>query len=262
MKDQHSLTPLKRISYIFLTITALSVTSSWLTSCSETAVAASDHSGIENRLGRIEAQLNDQGTTVSEMNKTVTTMAGLTSKLSDDIGLMADRIVETEYLIVQVITNQTAAAEGVINKATNADGSPMLDKSKLPANTKTADLLVLNQILKGHSGSNGVLLSNNTITPVTPTTTTPPSLKFNGSNVSYLLMVSTVATFGQGKTTQLTVTPNVAAGNPENLTKVWTDMLASLFPGGAGGQTVYVAVKVNTAGNLSAMSNSLTFSNL
>ncbi len=270
MKDQRSLSPIKRVSLIFLTITGLGITSSWLSSCSDTTAATGDHLNIERRLTSIEAKQNDQGKTLTEVNTTVTTMADLTTSLSSDIGdmalqigYMADRIVETEKLIVYVITNQTNAAVDVLGTAVlpNADGSksttPILN---IPANT-IANNLVLKNILEGHNSANGVLLSAN---PVTPTTTTPPSLKFIGSNVNYLLLVSTVATFETGKTTQTVVNPVAPLNTAENLTSVWTANLSSLFPGAgaATGQTVYVAVKVIPGGNLSAISNSLMFSNL
>jgi hypothetical protein len=250
--EQHTrLIPLKRASLallIFLIITPLA-------KIEAAAIAPSQHANIEASLIRIEAKLNQLS---NSSNNNVQTMANLASKLSDDIalmskeiGLMADRIVETEYLIVQVVTNQTAAAERAIDTAVTADGSPMLDKTNLPSNSKTGDLLVLNQILEMHSQSNGVLLKT-IVGNSNPSAMNPPNIKFSGMNDNnYILLISKDGTFdGENSTSEA-----INANNP--LQKAWLNMLTRLNVN-SGEDKVYYAVKTVIGGHLSAISNTLS----
>ncbi len=272
MKGPQSLKPLKRISLIFLTITALGVTSSWLSSCSDTSAATTiDHTNIENRLIRIEAKLGNPGDPYNP-NDTVQTMATLTSKLSDDIGIMADRIlemadkiVETEVLIVQVITNQTEAATGTINNLTalKADASPRnITGPKLFQNADpaaaayfepTATPFVLKSILDGHNGSNGSLI-NLVAGGGTPSVAVAPNFNIAATAAAafqspYVLLMSNNGLFDGATST------SVIIDNNKTLDTGWSELTAIL--GVASPAKVYFAVKTVSGGQLSAVSNTL-----
>ncbi len=286
MKEHKAITPLKRVSLIFLTIAALSVSNSLLTSCSETAVAASDHSGIETRLTRIEAQLNDQGSTVTEMNTTVTTMANLTSSLSKDIGAMADRIlemadkiVETEVLIVEVITNQTAAATGTINTLTALKNDPS-DPSEAPVKKfQSTDSTkpfyfnpnsgyALDRLLKGGAASSVALKTPEVLSVKA---NKPPSIAIFGNTPikNYIIVASLDSTFvnpvqREINKAALANTPPPGNGpNPVNLGVAWKDIvgLNQLNIPLNNDTKVFVAIKSldPTTGAVSGLSNSVAF---
>lgn len=264
MKNHYSVSSIKRISLIFLTITALGVTSSWLSSCSDTIAASSvDHTNIENRLTRIEAKLGNP----QDSNGNVTSMANLTSKLSDDIGTMADRIlemadkiVETEVLIVQVITNQTTAATGTINTLTalKTDPSSTAPGNKLFANfDPNATPFVLNSILKGD-------VALKTPATLTVSLNTQPAITIFGNMplTNYILVASLDARFVNPVQSEITVAAN-GTGVATDINVVWSNMVGANqlnIPVNAN-TSVFVAIRnLNTAtGVVSKLSNSVAF---
>lgn len=256
--DQNNRSPLKRVSLVFLTITALGLTSSWLSSCSETAAAAGDHASIENQLTRIELKIGNPG---KDTSTNVSTMAGLTSKLSDDIGKMADKIVETEKLIVQVITNQTSAATTTISLLTTNDGQELF-----PGYSAAPMPYVLDSILKGSAASSVALKTPAT---VSVTASIPPSIASFGNPPlkNYIIVVSLDATFASSVQREInTAAPAAQAGSPAdptNLGVAWNDLVGidQLNLTQNGNVKVFVAIKSlnTTTGGVSGLSNSVAF---
>jgi hypothetical protein len=195
------------------------------------------------------------------LTKTVESLAALTSKLSDDIGLMADRIVDTEKLIVAVIANQTQAAQGVIANAKDRDGSPLVPGlDGVPVNEIP---MVLSEILAAVGGGGGasavVLNTPANIASITPTV--PPEIVYNVSPMnSYQLLVSDDPRF-PGAAIKSIVDNNANPGAAESIASVWQDAV-SVFGGvPLGGQLIlYVAVQnIDSVNNnqLSGISNSI-----
>jgi hypothetical protein len=260
MKDHRSITPLKRISLIFLTIGALSLTSSWLTSCSENVNAASDHLGIENRLSRIEAKQTKQGTDISELIDLTKFMAKEIGTMADRILEMADKIVETEVLIVQVITNQTDAATGTINKLTalKVDPSSTTPGDKLFINfDPTVTPYVLNSILKGD-------VAIKTPANIAVNANVPPAITAFGAKLlsNYILEASLDAKFATPVQSEITVASK-GTGVPTDINVVWSNMVgANQLAVPANKNTkVYIAIRNLdvTTGVVSKLSNSVAF---
>ncbi len=265
MKGKQPLKPLKRISLIFLTVTALGVTSSWLSSCSDTTAATGDHLNIERRLASIEAKIGNPG---KDTSSNVSTMAGLTSKLSDDIGLMADRIlemadkiVETEVLIVQVITNQTAAATSTINSLTALKDTPSsrdIKGTQLIQNfDPTATPFVLNSILNGD-------VAIKTPAIVSVTTNLQPTITVFGNKplTNYILVASLDAKMATPVQSEIVVASK-GTGLATDINIVWANIVGANqlnIPANANTK-VFVAVRNLdvTTGVLSKLSNSVAF---
>jgi len=289
MKDQKPQSPLKRISLIFLTITALGITSSWISSCSDTTAAtsdittnatAADHANIERRLTSIEAKLDKQG-------GDITTLVDLTKFMVEEIGLMADRIlemadkiVETEVLIVEVITNQTAAATSTIGKLTKNKINPS-DKAEAPVKkfqstdpnapfyfNPAATPFAFDTLLKGGAASSVAL---KTPIDLAVTTAIPPSITIFGNTplTNYILIASLDATFATSVQREIKVgapaiTPPPGNGpNPVNLTVAWKDIvgLNQLIVPLNNNTPVFVAIKSldPITGAVSGLSNSVKF---
>ncbi len=104
---------------------------------------------------------------LESLNTTMVEQQDLISKLSDDIGLMADRIVYTEELL-----------------------------------TQSLELLIKNPDFAGTSSSNGVALTSPTGIS-TLSATTAPVITTTPSTDIYLIYASTVPTFSSGNTISL-----------------------------------------------------------
>jgi len=258
------------ISFGFIGVVGLA--STWLSSCaqSEAATTASSttddllivlnqsvqdiHTQVTNsavdgtvafKLNQIQSSLTGQGSSNSGNN-----VLALISKLSDDIGLMSERIVETEKLIVAVIAMQTEAATGVMANAKDSNGNPLLT---LPSPIPN----VFDEILRAssNSGPSSPLLSLGTANAAT--TTTPPDLLFSGNNASYELLISDNARFVSGYFNQV-VNSNAITGAADSLTNVWANAIQSYSNNGIAPTQVYVAVKTIDANKqVSGISNSL-----
>jgi len=273
----------KALSLSFGFITVVGLASSWLSSCaqSEAATAAATtndellvvlnqsvqdiHTQVTDssvdgtvafKLNQIQSTLTGQGASGAQSNNNV---LGLISKLSDDIGLMserigsmADRIVETEKLIVSVIAMQTDAATGVIASAKDSSGAALLPNLPTPIPN------VFDEILRvsANGGANAPLLAfgaNNA-----PSATLPPDIKIGGSNNgSYAFLVSDNPRFVVGYFNQI-VDINAPTGSSRALDSVWQQAVQSFSINGTPPTKLYVAVKNIDANNtLSGISNSL-----
>jgi len=184
----------------------------------------------------------------------------LTSKLSDDIGkmslqigYMADRIVETEKLIVSVISSQTAAASTIIAAATmkRDPNTPDVVPAKLfpiPPSPLYG--------FKDISGAAGAVLTAS-MDPMSSL----PGITIGGATpvIPYQLLIYKNATFGTGNTINQTVNPTANPGTPASIDTVWTK---SIGPGPSGlnlanGAAVFIAVKTINGAVVSGPSNSI-----
>lgn len=157
---------------------------------------------------------------MDKLNISVVDQQKLVSKLSDDIGLMADRILEMSD---RIVTTEDLLAQ-------------------------TLTTLLANPELSGESSANATALtspSDNTIVGVSiaPTITMIPAATV------YLLYASTTPTFSAGNTISIYIDSN------EALTQKWSQVASF-----AGSTTIYIAVKRINGNTISSLSNGVKVS--
>jgi len=289
---------IKRLWVSITLVTLVGITTTWLSSCSNTEAAADNnnnpdpHIELNQSVQVIRAQVTDavtDGTVQFKLSKILGTLDGsggntqaaagsfselvqLTSKLSDDIGkmslqigYMADRIVETEKLIVSVIVNQTAASSTILAGASLRDpvtgapnGKPLLSNPPFSAldGKPLVGFAEIQAAINGGGGNGGVLLASTGMN-----VTNIPILSFDGNVVPnstpYMLLVSTNPTFNATDGTTINKPVNFAAtlAGAETLATVWPKSIAALKL--TPGNTVFVAVKTITGTTVSGLSNSV-----
>jgi len=186
----------KYLSSLFLTLTLFSF------SAAAETVDYTDFIAMQDDMKTLNATVQDQQT--------------LVTKLSDDIGLMADRIVE---MADRIIATEELLAQSLT-------------------------LLVNNPDFAGTSSANGTALTspvdNVNLTPSAPTITTIPAASI------YLLYSSTTPTFSAGNTISLYVDSTAA------LSTKWSQIVTYA---NANGSTIYLAVKRIDGSAISSISN-------
>ena len=179
-------------------------------------------------------------------------LVGLTSKLSDDIGLMAgkigemaDRIVDTEKLIIATVANQPQVAQQVIDKVypNNTFAAPITLQSMVAALTA------------GNTGTSGTVLTapaEGTMVSVNIS----PVVTFSNPNTSnqYQLLVSSNRMFPAGNTVNLLV--DIVSAPLDNNT--WAQLMADLNIISGSNSPLFIAVKnVDPQGFVAELSNSV-----
>ena len=179
-------------------------------------------------------------------------LVGLTSKLSDDIGLMAarigdmaDRIVDTEKLIVAVIANQTQAAQQVIDKVypNNAFGEPLTFQTMVTA------------ITASNAGNLGSVLTSPT-EGATVSINTSPVVTYSTRSASnqYQLLISTNRMFPAGSTANVLVDTVAAPLNDST----WAQLMTDLGIISGANTPLFIAVSsIDAQGFNSPLSNSV-----
>ena len=204
------------------------------TSCSVTEAAqtpspgSSDQSHVnhDNFLKAHDAKLGDKSTPGS--------LIGLTSKLSDDIGIMADRILLMADNIVKVINSQTQASLDVIKLG--ADLALKIDTVNAACNTSATGATLTSPI----SGS----FASINLPPMITYTNAVPTTK-------YQLLVSKSAMFPNGSTVNKLVDTAVGASS---LTTAWTQAMSDLAV--TANTQLYVAIRsIDAKNNPSDLSN-------
>ena len=189
--------------------------------------------------GEVADKVLDKSTDVATamMNQ----MTGLISKLSDDIGVMADRILATEEQIGSM-ADRIVKTEELMAKLTATLAGKGLDLSSYEAEGKEPPEAVILSI--GEAEASG---------------TTGPKLSIKGNPQNYLLYVSINPLFKEGST----VISNVCNGN--EFDAAWkrsmsaiSDLAEDAEKDEAGQIMVSIAVKAITKDDqLSALSNSV-----
>lgn len=265
---------IKNLGLSFGFITVIGLASSWLSSCAQSEAATSDdqlHIVLNQSVQDIHTQVTEgatDGTVANKLNQILGSLNGqgggssgnsgnvltLISKLSDDIGLMSERIVKTEELIVSVIALESNAATGVINSETQSavdlNGNKFM--SSIPPVTET----VFDKLMRvaANAGPNPPVLSEGASS--SPSASTPPTLNISGNNGQYELLVGDNPRFIDGYVNQV-VDPTASPSAPNSIDSVWSNAISALNSNGSLTQ-VFIAVRAIDANmQLSGISNSL-----
>jgi len=165
--------------------------------------------------------------------------SGLISKLSDDIGTMADRILATEKQIGQM-ADRIVRTEELMARLTAALADKDLELTTAPPNAVTASWTVLlDAVVDGASVDTG------------------PQLRISGNPSDFLLFLSTDPLFREGRTVVSRISRSDDYG------KAWTRSVESLCAAVENGSendalSLFIAVRaIDDDGCISAMSNSI-----
>ena len=184
------------------------------------------HTDHDNFLKAHDAKLGDKSTPGS--------LIGLTSKLSDDIGKMADRILLMADNIVKVINSQTQASLDVVKLG--ADLALKIDTINATCNTSASGVTLTGPL----SGSFASINS-------------PPAISYTNAvpTTKYQLLVSKSAMFPNGSTVNKLVDTAVGASS---LATAWTQAMSDLAI--TANTQLYIAVRsVDAKSNPSDLSN-------
>jgi len=162
-------------------------------------------------------------TSIDALGNTVTNQQALVSKLSNDIGTMADRI---GTMADRIVTTEKLLADTLIVLTSNPD-------------------------LTGGSSSNSVALTAPTDSSPALSRTVAPTITMVPTSSTYLLYASTEATFSTGNTIAIYIDSSTT------LSSKWSQVI-SFYDKKTATQNFYLAIKrVDSSNTISSISNSV-----
>ncbi len=239
----------KRIVLSTLMLITVGVISTAITSCSGNAAAQAAPAGSSDQahtdhadlLKAHDAKLGDKSTPGS--------LIALTSKLSDDIGIMADRILAMAREIGIMADRILVMADNIV-KVIDSQTQASKDIIKLGADLA----LKIDTINAAGRGTSGVTLTA-PISGSNATLSVPPVITYSNAapTTKYQLLVSKSAMFPNGSTVNKLV--DTAVGSTSSLATAWSQAMSDLSV--TANSQLYIAVRsVDASGNPSDVSNS------